>query len=413
MICGSLMAVINGLIPSLGAMIYGNLTDELVIRKTQNCTLNENVTRITLENLVIYEMLQPRMKLTNVMMTRFINITVNNTGIRAEIIGMNGNKLREGFFANISNIWLKGTALKGTELVGVDLRGTTVTKTPLKVKGVYKERGNDGDNNNDSDENISVRLINNQPIDKDDRYNTTNGTLVDPRSGGVIRSSQERSVSQSQVALDSSLFESLRKKRDNAFLSGLGSSLDPGHFQDVDDSNLVPQSLILGSSQNSARIVSDFADTEKPDVRKSTIQGNRKTETNKTQLGKMKDYLNVSDEFKVGKAQSITKLFPPTPRPIILPPTNNVTYILRNITESCRWYENNVEENMRKYALYYVFAAFGTLVFAYGQTVFWNIASERGVRNLSDNLTDAVLDKDPGFYDTKIYEGVPNLESIT
>lgn len=86
---------------------------------------------------------------------------VNNMGIWVEIIGMNGNKLREGFFVNILNIWLKGIVLKGIELVGVDLRGIIVIKILLKVKGVYKERGNDGDNNNDNDENISVKFINN------------------------------------------------------------------------------------------------------------------------------------------------------------------------------------------------------------------------------------------------------------
>lgn len=91
---------------------------------------------------------------------------------------------------------------------------------------------------------------------------------------------------------------------------------------------------------------------------------------------------------------------------------NNVIYILCNIIESCSWYENNVEENMCKYVLYYVFVVFGILVFVYGQIVFWNIVLERGVCNLSDNLMDVVLDKDFGFYDIKIYEGVFNLESI-
>ena len=74
---------------------------------------------------------------------------------------------------------------------------------------------------------------------------------------------------------------------------------------------------------------------------------------------------------------------------------------------------DRIEENMSKYALYYVYAAIGTLVFAYGQMVMWNIASERGVRNLSENLTDSVMDKDPGFYDTKIHEGVVNLQGLT
>ena len=40
---------------------------------------------------------------------------------------------------------------------------------------------------------------------------------------------------------------------------------------------------------------------------------------------------------------------------------------------------------MNKYALYYVYAAIGTLLFNLGQNVMWNIASQRAEKNLSEN----------------------------
>ena len=41
-----------------------------------------------------------------------------------------------------------------------------------------------------------------------------------------------------------------------------------------------------------------------------------------------------------------------------------------------------------------------------------NIASVRADKSLIQNLTDTMLDKDPGIYNTEICEGVVNLESI-
>ena len=57
-------------------------------------------------------------------------------------------------------------------------------------------------------------------------------------------------------------------------------------------------------------------------------------------------------------------------------------------------------------------AAIETLPFKLGHNVMWNIASVRADKNLFGNLTDTMLDKDPGIYTTEICEGVVNLESI-
>ena len=127
---------------------------------------------------------------------------------------------------------------------------------------------------------------------------------------------------------------------------------------------------------------------------------------------KFREKIFVKEKDCIGPVQSI-KMLPVTPTSKVLPKTNNVNYTLRNITQTCRLFQNRIEDNMSKYALYYVYAAIGTLLFALGQNVMWNIASERAVKNLSENLTDTMLDKDPGFYDTKIHEGVVNLEGIT
>ena len=393
MICGSLMAVINGLIPSLGAMIYGNLTDELVIRKTRNCTLNESVTMIILENLVAYEMLEPQMIGTNVTMTNSIEITVNETGVRVEVIGLDGSRLNERFLANTSIIWLNGTALNGTELIGVDLRGTNFATTETK-----KIRKEDEKKSADIEGNISEKHNRIQELDIGGGNSLTNQALITRLSEDVNRRLQEKRMTQN--SLENGYFEGLRKKRDVAFL-------DTALHHTLIDSYRIPRGLIGDNSRNNADIITYFTGSEFPEFHKNMIEDEREKENKETQP------TYISNEIKIGKEESINKLFPPTPKPVILPPTKNVTYILRNITKSCRWYENNIEENMRKYALYYVYAAFATLVFAYGQTVLWNIASEIGVRSLSENLTDTVMHKDPGFYDTKISEGVPNFEGIT
>ena len=67
---------------------------------------------------------------------------------------------------------------------------------------------------------------------------------------------------------------------------------------------------------------------------------------------------------------------------------------------------------MSKCAFYYVYAAIGTLPFKLGQNVMWNIASERADKNLMENLTGTMLDKDPRFYYNETHEGVVNLKSI-
>ena len=66
---------------------------------------------------------------------------------------------------------------------------------------------------------------------------------------------------------------------------------------------------------------------------------------------------------------------------------------------------------MSKYVFQHVYAAIGTLPFKLGQNVMWSIASERADKNWIENLTDTMLDKDHGLYNTELREGVVNLES--
>lgn len=414
MICGSLMAVANGLVPSLGAMIYGNLTDELVIRKSWNCTLNESVTTITLENLVTLEMIEPRMKGTNVTQTRSIEVTVNKTGIRVVILGMNGKQLNERIFENATAVELNGTALNGTELVGIYVKGTHVEMVQLKNESIEEkqsemDKGNSSDNRPNRDDDVGdVKRENNEmkTMDKDGGESEKRWLQLKRSAEGLSKRLTERNVNEDFMKND--FFESSRKRRQIPLHLGLkiliGSESDNKNY---------PGNITNSLSQGNTEFHKTSVTSEEKNKRSSTAMLKEHSGIKRIQLIESKENLNASNGIVVGKAQSITALIPPTPKPIILPSTNNVTYILRNITENCRSYENNVEENMRKYALYYVYAALATLVFAYGQMVFWNIASERGVRNLSENLTDSVLDKDPGFYDTKIHEGVLNLEGVT
>jgi hypothetical protein len=91
---------------------------------------------------------------------------------------------------------------------------------------------------------------------------------------------------------------------------------------------------------------------------------------------------------------------------------SSVTIIVRNGSESCALNEEELELRMRKYAIYYVYAALVTLCCAYGQMVCWNVASERGARELNVMTSEDLLGKDPGFYDTQIYEGASNIQDM-
>ena len=426
MICGSLMAVANGLIPSLGAMIYGNLTDELVIRKNWNCTLNESVTTVTLKNLVTLAMIQPRMEGINVTQTRSIEVTVNITRIQVTIVGMNGEQHNEKTYENMTTVRMNGTALNGTELVALRVNGSRVEMVQLQNKTVGEKEndrkkdkssikgtgkyGNGGYLKTKSDKKQITRE------DVEARKTTVGAIHKRPveRFGRIFK---ERNVKTDFE--DNEFFASSRKREGPALRSLFGNDAEA----QVINSKVAYQKGLVQSLDRNTRDIVFFTSEGKPKNDQTTQrQDENKVDApevlkvqprNKVlQMTKADSHMS-DDDIELGKAQSITSLFPPTPKPIILPPTNNISYTLINITKNCRTVENRVEENMSKYALYYVYAAIATLLFAYGQMVFWNVASERGVRNLSENLTDSLMDQDPGFYDTKIHEGVLNLEGVT
>ena len=423
MICGSLMAVTNGLIPSLGAMIYGNLTDELVIRKNWNCTLNESVTTMTLKNLVTLEMIQPRMEGINVTQTRSIEVTVNITRIQMIIVGMNGEQHNERTYENMTTVRMNGTALNGTELVALGVNGSRVEMVQLQNKTVG-EKENDMKKDKRSIEGtgkygnggyLKTKSDKKQITREDDEARKTTVIYKRPveRFGRIFK---ERNVKTDFE--DNEFFESLRKREGPALRSLFGNDAEA----QVINSKVAYQKGLVQSLDRNTRDVVFFTSEGKPKNNQTTQRQNKnkvdapemlKVQPRNRVLQMTKADSHVSDDdIELGKAQSITSLFPPTPKPIILPPTNNISYTLINITKNCRTIENRVEENLSKCALYYVYAAIATLLFAYGQMVFWNVASERGVRNLSENLTDSLMDQDPGFYDTKIHEGVLNLEGV-
>ena len=75
--------------------------------------------------------------------------------------------------------------------------------------------------------------------------------------------------------------------------------------------------------------------------------------------------------------------------------------------------DEEVEDKMKKYAMYYLYAALATLFCAYGEIVCWSIATERGAKTKEMDLTENVLNKGPGFFDTQLHEGaVPSLGEL-
>ena len=427
MICGSLMAVANGLIPSLGAMIYGKLTDELVIQENWNCTQNESVTTVKLKNLVTLEMIQPRFKGINVTKTKSIEVTVNKTGIRVKVIALNGKLLNEAMFEEkntTTSVILNGTALNGTQLTGIDVRGTRVDKVKLKESAFVKKK-------DEAKDRKTTKTRGNETITHDAKENhqMTSSAVQNGKENHSSAVHRKRSVGDFMKVenvkefLDKEFVGRLKKRRQ--MVPRLGEGLSQNETRESVLNSYFTSERQFQSLQLNPRDTRKVTSTEqyyiKPHKAIETIIGETTRKkilivnvTDERQnLAEIKTQQNFSDDgFNIGQVQTI-KIPSTTPPPKVLPATNNINYTLRNITESCRLFQNKIEDNMSKYALYYVYAAIGTLLFALGQNVMWNIASERAVRSLSENLTDSMLDKDPGFYDTKIHEGVVNLEGIT
>ena len=429
------MAVANGLIPSLGAMIYGKLTDELVIRENWNCTLNDSVSTLLLKNMVILEMIQPRLKAINATKTKSIEVTVNKTGIRVIIIGLNGKLLNETYFKerNTTSVILKGTALNATKLMGIDVTGTRVETVKLKEKDFLNGKTFDETKDGKIGKRKGNEVI--RHANRDNHGPTSNTLQNDKESQASFIYIKRHADIFSNHLKDASLYEEFmkkgfveksRKRRQTLSFSGKKALFSDKIAKTAVNSALDSEKRIKDKHAESGKKYkltsrgAQFTDQGKPNekisfhntrIENSELNTNEKeSDVQPSNAVNRENHETFSDDGV--KVQSI-RILPVTPTPKILPETNNINYTLRNITETCRLVQNRVEDNMSKYALYYVYAAVGTLVFAYGQMVLWNIASERGVRNLSENLTDSMMDKDPGFYDTKIHEGVVNLEGVT
>lgn len=88
--------------------------------------------------------------------------------------------------------------------------------------------------------------------------------------------------------------------------------------------------------------------------------------------------------------------------------TVNATLLSANITLCLT--DEEIEQKMKKYAIYYLYAALATLFCAYGEVVCWNIATERGVKKVDMDLSVDVLNKGPELFDTHLHEGtLPSL----
>ena len=435
MICGSLMAVANGLIPSLGAMIYGKLTDELVIRENWNCTLNESVTNLLLRNVVTLEMVQPRgLTAINATKTKSVQVIVNETGIRVKVVGLNGRLQHKSALdennATSPSVVLNGTALNGTKLMGIIVMGTRVEMVKLKEKAFLNEITKEEETSKAIGEEIIGHFNEGKhemksPLKKNGKESHVSFFYfkreVDIFSNQLGYASSKKQLMEEGFGNSRKTERELESYGKKVFIEGKTS-------KPVVDSQLDFEKHFVGKHEETRKTYKPFSmeayrrERSESKVKMNSDKTRKKTERNvidkkstvqpSNRTNRETNQKFSDDGINVGQVQSIKKL-PAAPTPTILPETNNVNYTLRNITSSCRLIQDRIEENMSKYALYYVYAAIATLVFAYGQMVMWNIASERGVRNLSENLTDSMMDKDPGFYDTKIHEGVVNLQGLT
>ncbi|KAL9968128.1 hypothetical protein ACROYT_G026461 [Oculina patagonica] len=433
MICGSLMAVANGLIPSLGAMIYGKLTDELVIRENWNCTLNESITTVRLKNLVTLEMIQPRLKGINATKTKSIEVTVNETGILVKVVGLNGKLLNETVFEEknaTKSVILNGTSLNGTQLTGIDVTGTRVDAVKLKGRAFVKKK-------DEAKDRKGAKTSGNETIGHVDKGNhqMSSHAMQDGKENHLSAGKESHSsvVDMKRTAEDFNNVSKVANMKEEflekVFVGSLKKrsqmrSWEESSFQSKKSENVLNEKYFR-SIRMDRRDMRKLNSVEQHYTEQRKANREVKREISKKENPKLnltdgrsiptgiKTQRNFSDDsISIGQVQTI-KMPLTTPTPKVLPETNNINYTLRNITESCHLFKNRIEDNMSKYAFYYVYAAIGTLLFALGQNVMWNIASERAVKNLSENLTDSMLDKDPGFYDTKIYEGAINLEGIT
>ena len=60
----------------------------------------------------------------------------------------------------------------------------------------------------------------------------------------------------------------------------------------------------------------------------------------------------------------------------------------------------DLEGEMTKFALYYVYLAIGNLVLAYGQMALWSLTATRQVKNIRLAFFRSILKQDIGWFDT-------------
>ena len=76
--------------------------------------------------------------------------------------------------------------------------------------------------------------------------------------------------------------------------------------------------------------------------------------------------------------------------------TEYVKFISSNSTSSSGF---NLEEEIQKYALYYLFLAIGTLIIGYGQMGFWSLTAARQIKQIRLHFFRAILNQDIGWFD--------------
>lgn len=446
MVCGTLLAIANGFIPSLSAMIYGGLTDELVVSGGLNCTLVEKISRLNISNVTELRLIHSKLPGIVINESSVVEVTLNGTRVGVKVIDANGTiVIREKFTEeNVTAPKVNGTIVNGTKFKGIKLKGTDIkvfkmsgnlingakseaanatgrNETKESAKGT-KEMAENGNGNKTMNKNKG----NNNSSNNDMKNSESRNSVTTENKEYSVDHTEGKIVIEGPEKVDSTVL--IARKRRNKYETII-------HEMELDDTNKNATTEILTTTARLPKMYTDIkintdvktniparlpglpkfdtklgANETKLQMNNSKTNNNithQETKGNETRANETRTNETRTNETRTNETRTNETRTNQTRIDL-----NNITYVIRNITKKCYPEEVRIDIKMRKYAMYYLYAALATFVCAYGQIVFWNLASERGAHDLETHLTDSVLQQDPGFIDTKIYEGAPNLQEL-
>ena len=432
MVCGTLLAIANGFIPSLSAMIYGGLTDELVASEDLNCTLDEAVSRFDITNVTEFRVIHADFPRISINESSLVEVILNGTVVRVKVV-TDGETVATEVLRG-SHVTLptgRGTVIKGTKLTEIKIEGANVNvvkiKRPLnqsKSRGASMSAGNETRETKPNEtlttknelENNSSKENGNVTGSPDERGNGSDASkkngVPDPKREIVYMNNKGSVVvlgadGGTDLRVPYSSKWVLSKKRRRRTLEAvirempLSGAKENNNTRTVTATEPRPRMLTGEALDNDGESRVEFSPASSTNNLETLGDIHDLNDNSSTNSEAPKSSEINSNSTRQGSKQRSKKIRLKT-----------VTYVVRNVTEDCILTEERLDVKMRKYAVYYLYAALATFVCAYGQIVFWNLATERGARDAEMDMTETALNHEPGFVDTKIYEGAPNLQGI-